>query len=337
MQQHKRALEAFLAQAAGAVGVDIHAFEPLAGGAIQENWRLLADVSGGPHAGALDAVLRTNAPTTVAESHNRGQEFAILHAAHAAGVTVPEPLWLGLDDRVIGKPFFIMRRRAGTADRFRIVKDRQLAPDRTALLRRLAGELARIHAIRPAVAGLEFLPEPTPSPAQYWVARYRGFLDELPWPYPGLEWGLRWLGIHAPPPPASGVVLCHNDFRTGNFLVDQDGLTAILDWEFAGWGDPLADIGWFCARCWRSGRDDLEAGGIGRREDFMAAYEAASGRRVDPGAVAYWEVMAHVRWAIIAAQQADRHAGGQPSLELALIGHAVPETELDILRMTEPD
>ena len=75
-----------------------------------------------------------------------------------------------------------MRRRAGTADRFRIVKDRQLAPDRTALLRRLAGELARIHAIRPAVAGLEFLPEPTPSPAQYWVARYRGFLDELPWP-----------------------------------------------------------------------------------------------------------------------------------------------------------
>ena len=86
MQQHKRALEAFLAQAAGAVGVDIHAFEPLAGGAIQENWRLLADVSGGPHAGALDAVLRTNAPTTVAESHNRGQEFAILHAAHAAGV-----------------------------------------------------------------------------------------------------------------------------------------------------------------------------------------------------------------------------------------------------------
>ena len=49
----------------------------------------------------------------------------------------------------------------------------------------------------------------------------------------------------------------------------------------------------------------------------------------------YWEVMAHVRWAIIALQQSHRHiSGAEPSLELALIGHRVPELDLEILRLT---
>jgi len=133
-------------------------------------------------------------------------------------------------------------------------------------------------------------------------------------------------------------VLCHNDFRTGNYLVDESGLTGVLDWEFAGWGDPDADIGWFCARCWRSGRDELEAGGVGARADFYAAYEAASGHSPDANAVAYWEVFAHVRYAVIAAQLAARRGdGGGRTMERALIGHALPELELEILRMTEPD
>ena len=45
--------------------------------------------------------------------------------------------------------------------------------------------------------------------------------------------------------------------------------------------------------------------------------------------------MAHVRWAVIAAQQAARHISGiEPSLELALTGHVIPELELEILKMT---
>jgi aminoglycoside phosphotransferase (APT) family kinase protein len=251
---------------------------------------------------------------------------------------VPEPLWLCDDPAVIGRPFFLMRRRPGEAARFRIAKDLTLAPDRPALVRRLAEELARLHAIRPGVPALAFLPEPAPSPALALVDRYRRFLDDVGRPYPGLEWGLRWLALNAPAKPADGLVLCHNDFRSGNYLVDETGLTGILDWEIAGWGDPLADIGWFCARCWRSGRDELEAGGIGQRADLYAAYTAASGRPVDANAVAYWEVFAHVRYAVIAAQQTHRSGGDvSQSLEWALTGHAVPELELEILRMTEPD
>ncbi|MGY8993723.1 MAG: phosphotransferase family protein [Rhodospirillales bacterium] len=331
-------IQRYLVTATEAVSFSITALEPLSGGAIQENWRLEADVIGGPHAGRLVAVLRTDAPSVVAESRGRAEEFALLRAAFAAGVIVPEPLWLAADPAIAGKPFFVMRHLLGVADRFRIVKDMSLAPDRPALVRDLATQMARIHAIRPPISGLEFLPEPSPSPAIFWVARYRAFLDSLDWPFPGLEWALRWLELNAPAAPVSGVALCHNDFRTGNYLVDGSGLTAVLDWEFAGWGDPMADIGWFCARCWRAGKDEMEAGGIGIREDFYAAYEAASGCRIDGGAVVYWEVMAHLRWAVIAAQQAARHIdGGQVSLELALIGHVVPELELEILCMTEPD
>jgi aminoglycoside phosphotransferase (APT) family kinase protein len=132
--------------------------------------------------------------------------------------------------------------------------------------------------------------------------------------------------------------LVHQDFRTGNYMLDAVGLTAILDWEFCAWGDPISDIGWFCAKCWRFGRDDREAGGIADRAPFLRGYEAESGRRVDPRHVAYWEVMAHIRWAIIALQQGQRTvAGGEASLELGLIGRLYPPAlEVEILAATAP-
>ncbi|MNT81260.1 hypothetical protein D3C71_1836830 [compost metagenome] len=50
----------------------------------------------------------------------------------------------------------------------------------------------------------------------------------------------------------------------------------------------------------------------------------------------YWEVMAHLNWALIAIQQAERHVSGQErSLNLALTGHIVPELEWEILNLTE--
>ena len=133
-------------------------------------------------------------------------------------------------------------------------------------------------------------------------------------------------------------MLLHQDFRTGNFLADETGLSAILDWEFSDWGDPMSDLGWFCARCWRFGRDQREAGGLGSRAAFYRGYEAVSGRRIAPAQVAYWEVMAHIRWAVIALQQAERHRSGeQASLELALTGRVVAELELELLEQTKPE
>ena len=50
----------------------------------------------------------------------------------------------------------------------------------------------------------------------------------------------------------------------------------------------------------------------------------------------YWEVMAHVRWALIAIHQGERHTSGrQPSLELALTGRIPDEVEIEVLTMID--
>ncbi|MCO6056909.1 phosphotransferase family protein [Pseudomonas sp. MOB-449] len=330
----RTALEGFIAREAGATSVTFSEFRLLSGGAIQENWLAVAEVAGGPFAGRQELVIRADSPTGVAVSHGREQEFVLLRAAYAAGVTVPEPLWLSASRQLIGRPFFVMRRVAGIAAGHQLVKDPVLADARRDLARRLGRELAKIHSIRPPRADLDFLPWYEEAPALHWIARHRAYLDAHHTPHPALEWGLRWLERHAP--PRGELVLCHRDFRTGNYMLDCDGLTAILDWEFAGWSDPLEDLGWFCARCWRFGMDAQEAGGIGSREAFYQGYEAESGQRLDRERVAYWEVMAHVNWAVIAIQQAERHLSGEESsLLLALTGHTVPELEYEILRLTE--
>ncbi len=307
----------------------------MGGGAIQENWSIEARFEQGPMAGAQALVLRTDAPSGVAVSHGRADEFALLEAAFDAGVTVPEPLFLCRDPAVIGRPFYVMRKAAGTAVGQVIVKSDSLGGDRARLAGRLGGELARIHSITPQTRRFGFLGDPAPDPARAEVALFREYLDAIGTPHPGLEWGLRWLTLNLPPP--GDVVLAHHDFRTGNYMVDDNGLTAILDWEFAGWSDPHEDIGWFCAACWRFGRRDLEAGGIGKRSDFYAAYQAEAGRRIEPERVFFWEVFAHVRWGVIALQQAARFlVDGEQNLDLALTGRRPPEMEWEILSMTGP-
>jgi aminoglycoside phosphotransferase (APT) family kinase protein len=166
------------------------------------------------------------------------------------------------------------------------------------------------------------------------IAGFRAYLDRHPTPRPVLEWGMRWLETHIPPPVEP--VLCHHDFRTGNYLLDGGTLTAILDWEFAGWGDPHEDIGWFCCKSWRFARLDREAGGIADRAPFYRGYESASGRPIDHQRVRFWEILASVRWAIIALQQTDRHMiGGERDLDLALTGRRAIECELELLMLLE--
>ncbi len=326
-------LARWLAREAGAARVEVVDDGRLSGGAIQDNRALMVRFDGGAHAGEHSLVLRMSNPGTVEASHDRAREFALLKAAFAAGVSVPEPLYLCDDDTVLERPFFVMRRVPGVGLGPRVVKDGALGGDRDALAARLGRELAGIHSIRPGAAGLDFLGDAPADPARALIALYRGWLDALDARRPVLEWALRWLDLNAPPP--GDVVLSHRDFRTGNYLVDERGLTAVLDWEFAGWGDPIEDVGWFCSRFWRFGRDELAAGGIAAREVFIEAYGAAAGRDVDPRRVRYYEVMANLRWAVIALQQCNRFVSGtEDSLELALIGRRVPEMEIEIIELT---
>ena len=319
----------FIRDAAGAESVTVEDGNLLTGGAIQENRALTVTIHGGEYDGTHDLVLRAEAAATIAESRPLEQQFNLLKAAEAAGVTVPAPLWYCGDAGVAGKPFYLMRRIAGEALGIRITR---LGPQ-PGLAKTLAQELARIHTISPSRPGLEFLQPVSSSPALDAVALYRAYLDEMPEPHPVLEWTLRWLENNAP--AAGETVLSHRDFRTGNYMVDDGKLTGVLDWEFAGLGDPHEDVAWFCARCWRFSSPRLEAGGIAERNTFQRAYEQASGRSLDPVQIKYWEAMAHVRWAVIALQQAMRHRSGtEPSLELALIGRRLAELEYECLNLT---
>jgi len=340
-------LSRFLAEASGAERVEIAAFDLLSGGAIQENWGFEAAFAGGSLAGRQRLVLRTDAATGIPSSLSRIEEFAVLKAVFAAGVAVPEPLFACADPGIIGKPFFVMRRVAGTAQGRHIIARPVLEPALPRIAARLGEELARIQTIRPPRPDLAFLSLPEESAPARQIAGFRAYLDRHPNPRPVLEWAVRWLETHIPAP--LGPVLCHRDFRTGNYMLAPThpspasgggagwGLTGILDWEFAGWGDPDEDIGWFCCKGWRFARLDREAGGIAERAPFYAGYERAAGRRLDPDRIRFWEVFANVRWAIIALQQSDRYLiGGAHDLSTAIIGRRAGECELELLMLLDP-
>jgi aminoglycoside phosphotransferase (APT) family kinase protein len=330
------AIAAFIAEAAQASSATVAVKSRLGGGAIQDNWAIDIEIADGPQAGRYEAVLRGDAASAIGESWDRAREFALISAAHGAGMTVPEPLWLEPGGTVTGRPFYIMRRVAGVAHARRLF--RTLEPEAgDALAYRLGEELAKLHMITPknAPVALSFLPKAGADLIAARAAHYRKSLDVLPEPQPVLEWAINRMEDLAPPIDGiapHGIALCHRDFRTGNYLVDEGQLTAILDFEFAGWSDPYEDLGWFCARCWRFGATDLEAGGVGSREAFYAGYEKGSGRPVEDSRVRYWEAIAPIRWGIVALQQGERHASGrEPSLDLALTGLRAIECEYDLL------
>jgi aminoglycoside phosphotransferase (APT) family kinase protein len=323
------ALARFLGDAAGTGGVQIEALRLLPDGAVQENWLVEARFADGPLAGRQRLVLRKAAPTALALSHDKATEFAVLRAVHGAGLRVPEPLFLGGEREAPGKTFLVMRWAPGVGRGETLVAQGENA----ALAERLGQELALLHRLAPPRGDLAALGAPPGDAAAARLAQYRALLDAAGDAHPVAEWGLRWLERHRPAPLAP--VLVHGDFRTGNYLVHDRRLSAILDWEFAGWSDPDEDIGWFCLGCWRFGAYDREAGGIAPRAALLRGYEATSGRRVDPARLRYWEVMAALRWLVIALAQRDRFLkGGERSLDLALTGRRPAECELEILRLT---
>lgn len=330
------ALEAWLAAQLGAGSVAITRAEKLSGGAIQENWALDLTIEGGPEAGAHAVVLRTDAPSGVAVSHSRAEEYELLRLAHGLGMTVPRPIAVSADAGVIGAPFFIAARVGGSANARRIVRDPAVGTFGPALAEQLGAELAKLHSVRPPADALGFLGDPPVDVIAHRIATYRGYLDAMDAAEPTLEWGLRLLERQAPAPEP--VVLSHLDFRMGNMMVEEGRLTAILDWEFAAWGDPREDLAWFCARCWRFGAVACTAGGIAQREDFLRGYNAHAPRAFQAEDLAFFEALGTVRWAVIALQQGARfYRGGERSLELPLTAQMVPELCHDLLGYLAPE
>jgi aminoglycoside phosphotransferase (APT) family kinase protein len=327
-------LEAFLSELLG-TPVQLSEARQLAGGASRDAWAVVVAVAEGPQAGRHPLVLRRDLGGEILPGAlSREQEFNLLRVVHDAGVRAPRPRWLGTDAAALGAPFFLMDRLEGESVGRRVVREPALAEARRRLPAQMAEQLALLHAVPTGHPALAFLPRPAEgqSPALAAVESGAGLLGKLGEPHPALELAARWLRRHAPPCPE--LVLVHGDFRVGNLMVGPEGLVGVFDWEFAHVGDPAEDLAWPCVRSWRFGEDGLRLGGVAAPDEFLAEYERRSGRSIDRGRVAYWEILGNFRWAVGCMAQADRHLSGQTvSVELASLGRRTAEVELELLEL----
>jgi aminoglycoside phosphotransferase (APT) family kinase protein len=329
------AVQAHLAREIGAP-VTVAALSLLGGGACQENFALDVDLPAEAKelAGKRKLVMRADARRSLEGSIDRKAECAVVRAAAAAGVKTPDARWFGEGITRPGAGAYFLDWMPGVAIGRRVVRDKELATARRGLATELAAELAKIHTITPASPSPPLSIAPDFDPIRSALEFARAAFEKLDEPRPGLALALAWLEAHLP--SDRSVVLVHGDFRTGNFLVTERGLSAILDWEFAHWGCPAEDVAWICLRTWRFGENRLGAGGFAKRSDFIAAYAAASGREVSRADVHFWEVLGNVRWAAGCVQQGERYlSGAEKDLELVAIPRRAVEMEYEALRLVE--
>ncbi|HZP58002.1 MAG TPA: phosphotransferase family protein [Dehalococcoidia bacterium] len=305
----------------------------LAGGAMHDSWGVDARADGSTR----QLVVRVS-PAGRADHAKTRREFAALRVAHARGIRCPEPIAVG--ECETGEDYLVMARGAGDTNPRQLLGSERYAETRANIIGQLAQDLARIHGI--TASDVDDAPGMRAPAAREDALRYERRLTEdlyrtvLLDPHPAIDWAFRWIdrAIATIDAPARPHCLVHGDFRIGNMLYDEHGLTSILDWEGVHIGEPEEDVAWLCTRVWRFNRPDLEAGGIAPREDWLRAYEQASGRSLDRARVAAWEVLQNIRWAQITMMQARAHLDGHTtSHELAAIGRRTAETELEILRL----
>ncbi|MFP6580057.1 MAG: phosphotransferase family protein [Myxococcota bacterium] len=333
-------IAAFIAEREGLApdAVQVTGLERLAGGASRLLWSFdcsIARPGETPEPRAL--VLRQDPPGRVAAGVME-LEFELLKAAAGQGVPVPAVYWYGSNPAVVGAPFFAMDRIEGESIPRRLLRDDEFRATRAGLTAELGAHLARIHAIDTEVPALRerlTRPEPGQSPAQSEIERLSVGARQLAVePHPVLDLAERWLRERVP--DATRQTLVHGDYRVGNLIFDKSGTRAILDWELAHVGDPVEDLGWLCVRAWRFGNDDQPVGGVGQREELIAAYEGAGGDPVDPEALRFWEACGNFKLAVVFITQARAYLdGAHPTVELASLGRRTAEPEAELLRFME--
>lgn len=252
-------------------------------------------------------------------AHDMHREWRFIDALQLTPVPVPEPLAYCDDSDVIGAPFYVMGFVDGVViesheDALRVPPEARLE-----LGPALIDTMARLHTVDVAEVGLADI-----AKSQDYLARQlRRWMRqwELSVGPAGVEEPLMD-GLHAdlvrlaPPQRRTGIV--HGDFRLGNVISGTDGtIRAVLDWELATLGDPLADLGWLLSS-WRLPEDGdpdpevpgsaTEVGGFCGRDVLVERYAACTG--TDPDQVDYYVAFACWRMACILSGVSARYQAG---------------------------
>ena len=267
-----------------------------------------------------EVVLRTQPPGPLLPSaHAIDREFRVMSALASTPVPVPRMLAYCADRAVLGTPFYLMERVHG-----RVFADYALhaapQPQRAAMYASMADTLAALHEVRPDDVGLADFGRPGNYFARQVVRWTRQWQQSRTRDNPWLETLISGLPAHIP--ASDETAICHGDFRVGNLMFDPDAprVVAVLDWELATLGHPLADVA-FNAMAWRTLPEEygglrglpLATLGIPDEATYLERYYAATGReeRAQPFHFAF----ALFRFAVIFEGIAARALAGNASAE----------------------
>ncbi|MFL6786281.1 MAG: phosphotransferase family protein [Sphingomicrobium sp.] len=217
----------------------------------------------------------------LASAHAVDREYRLLEALHPLEFPVPEPLALCTDADVIGAIFYVMELARGRPYANGALPDFDPATRRL-MYEQLIDTLADLHTIDAVAADLADFGKPGnyfERQVMRWTRQYRDSETDY---IPEMERLIAFLPESLPEQSRTSIV--HGDYRIDNVVYDGDGtLTAVLDWELATLGDPLADFS-YLAMQWMMPADggaglgglDLEALGIPRLEEIVRRYSERS-------------------------------------------------------------
>ena len=215
-------------------------------------------------------------------AHAVDREYRLLSALHPLGFPVPRPLAVCADPEVIGAIFYVMEMARGRSYPNGALPEFD-PPTRRRVYEQLVDTLADLHVIDPQAAELGDFGKPGnyfERQVMRWTRQYRDSETDY---LPEMERLISFLPETLPEQSRTSIV--HGDYRIDNVMFDGDGtLTAVLDWELATLGDPLADFS-YLAMQWMMPADggaglgglDLGALGIPTLEEVVARYSERSG------------------------------------------------------------
>ena len=356
---NRRAVQGLEGWLSGELGetVRVESAQRLGGTAARETWKVAVTSVHDGKPRRLLRLVRGEVSPGAESGLSPAEEFAVLRAAHEAGVLVPHSLFLCDETGPMGASFFVTEfvratESAGPADRDSDTGVETFPPWRTfpggypgapAFGRGLPGsdfaaqwgrEIAKLHRITPRHTHLRGMNQIPGAEHCARIDRFRRRLDGLGNPQPVLEWVMRQLERNAP----EGVetVLCHGAADDPSCVVDDGKLLVILDWQWCRWGDPHEDIGEVFAACRRHLCVQPDSAADAAKRAFLEAYRANSRLDVEEDFVRFWEVMATLRRAVAALEQGHRFvSSGGGSIELALQSRRVAEMEIDLLAETD--